>query len=212
VIRTLLVDDQRLVRAGLRLLCENTADIEVVGEAENGHEAVRLVARLTPDVVLMDLRMPGVDGITATGRIAAAHPNARVLVLTTFDDDEHLYPALAAGAQGFLGKDAPPEQLLDAIRRTAAGESPFSPAVLRRLVRAAVESHRVPEVPAGLTDRERDVLALVGRGLSNAEIADRLHVAVSTVKTHVAALMTKTGATNRVRLAVLAAVGHQFDA
>ncbi|HEX6353372.1 response regulator transcription factor [Actinophytocola sp.] len=204
MIRTLLVDDQRLVRAGLRMLCENTADIEVVGEAENGHQATQLVARLVPDVVLMDLRMPGVDGITATSRILAAHPAVHVLVLTTFDDDEHLYPALAAGAQGFLGKDAPPEQLLDAIRRTAAGESPFSPSVLRRLIRAAVDAHRTPEAPAGLTDREREVLALVGDGLSNAEIAGRLHVAVSTVKTHVAALMTKTGATNRVRLAILA--------
>jgi DNA-binding NarL/FixJ family response regulator len=207
VIRTLLVDDQRLVRAGLRMLCEHTTDIEVVGEAENGHQATRLVARLAPDVVLMDLRMPGVDGITATSRILAAHPAVRVLVLTTFDDDEHLYPALEAGAQGFLGKDAPPEQLLDAIRRTAAGESPFSPTVLRRLVDAAVEGRRAPEEPAGLTDREREVLALVGEGLSNAEIAGRLHVAVSTVKTHVAALMTKTGATNRVRLAILATSG-----
>jgi DNA-binding NarL/FixJ family response regulator len=206
VIRTLLVDDQRLVRAGLRMLCETTADVEVVGEAGDGHEAMRLVARLRPEVVLMDLRMPGVDGITATARILAAHPATRVLVLTTFDDDEHLYPALTAGAHGFLGKDAPPEQLLDAIRRTAAGESPFSPPVLRRLLRAAVDAHRspAPKLP-GLTDREHDVLALVADGLSNAEIAERLHVAVSTVKTHVAALMTKTGATNRVRLALLVA-------
>jgi DNA-binding NarL/FixJ family response regulator len=205
LIRALLVDDQRLVRAGLRMLCETTADIEVVGEAGDGHEALRVTARLRPEVVLMDLRMPGVDGITATARILAAHPATRVLVLTTFDDDEHLYPALAAGAHGFLGKDAPPEQLLDAIRRTAAGESPFSAPVLRRLVRSAVDAHRSP-APAqllGLTDREHDVLALVADGLSNAEIAKQLHVAVSTVKTHVAALMTKTGANNRVRLALL---------
>jgi DNA-binding NarL/FixJ family response regulator len=212
VIRTVLVDDQHLVRAGLRMLCETTDDIEVVGEAADGHEATRLVERLTPDVVLMDLRMPGVDGITATTRILAARPSTRVLVLTTFDDDEHLYPALNAGAQGFLGKDAPPEQLLDAIRRTAAGESPFSSEVLSRIVGAAVAAHRAePELPGldlpGLTDRERDVLALVGAGLSNAEIAARLHVAVSTVKTHVAGLMAKTGATNRVRLAVLAVRG-----
>jgi DNA-binding NarL/FixJ family response regulator len=207
VIRTLLVDDQQLVRAGLRLLCESTTDIEVVGEAGDGHEATRLAARLTPDVVLMDLRMPGVDGITATARILAARPDTHILVLTTFDDDEHLYPALAAGAQGFLGKDAPPEELLDAVRRTSAGESPFSPPVLRRLVRAALDAHRPGQAapPQGLTDRERDVLALVGDGLSNAEIAARLHVAVSTVKTHVAALMTKTGATNRVRLALIVA-------
>jgi DNA-binding NarL/FixJ family response regulator len=205
VIRVLLVDDQRLVRAGLRMLCENTADLEVVGEAENGQQAVRLVEQLTPDVVLMDLRMPGVDGITATARITAARPATRILVLTTFDDDEHLYPALSAGAHGFLSKDAPPEDLLDAIRRTATGESPFSPRVLRRLVRTAVGAHTsAPEELTGLTDRERDVLALVGDGLSNAEIGARLHVAVSTVKTHVTSLMTKTGADNRVRLAVLA--------
>ena len=205
MIRVLLVDDQRLVRAGLRMLCEHSPDLEVVGEAENGHEAVRLVARLAPDVVLMDLRMPGVDGITATARISAAHPAVRVLVLTTFDDDEHLYPALSAGAQGFLGKDAPPGDLLDAVRRTAAGESPFSQEVLRRLVSTAVEAHRpARDTGVGLTPRERDVLALVADGLSNAEIADRLHVAVTTVKTHVTSLMTKTGADNRVRLALYA--------
>ena len=205
MIRVLLVDDQQLVRAGLRMLCEHTPDLEVVGEAENGHEAIRLVARLIPDVVLMDLRMPGVDGITATARVTAANPAARVLVLTTFDDDEHLYPALSAGAQGFLGKDAPPGDLLDAVRRTAAGESPFSPAVLRRLVRTAVEAHRpARDTGVALTPRERDVLALVADGLSNAEIADRLHVAVTTVKTHVTSLMTKTGADNRVRLALYA--------
>ena len=159
-----------------------------------------------PDVILMDLRMPGVDGITATARILAARPSTRVLVLTTFDDDEHLYPALDAGAHGFLGKDAPPERLLDAIRRTAAGESPFSPGVLRRIVDTAVSARRAVERPRlpDLTDRERDVLALLATGLSNAEIATDLHVAVSTIKTHVAALMAKTGATNRVRLAMLA--------
>jgi DNA-binding NarL/FixJ family response regulator len=204
VIRTLLVDDQRLVRAGLRMLCQTTDDIDVVGEAADGAEAVRLVERLAPDVVLMDLRMPGVDGITATARIVAARPAARILVLTTFDDDEHLYPALSAGAQGFLGKDAPPERLLDAIRRTAAGESPFSADVLTRIVRTAVTAHQERPPLDGLTGRERDVLALLGHGLSNAEIAERLHVAVSTVKTHVTGLMTKTGATNRVKLAVLA--------
>jgi DNA-binding NarL/FixJ family response regulator len=204
VIRTVLADDQRLVRAGLRMLCDTTDDIEVVGEAASGAEAIRLTERLTPDVVVMDLHMPGMDGTTATGRIVAAHPAARILVLTTFDDDEHLYPALSAGAQGFLGKDAPPEQLLDAIRRTAAGESPFSPDVLSRIVRSAVAARRDRPRLDGLTDRERDVLALLSEGLSNAEIAERLHVAVSTVKTHVNGLMTKTGLTNRVKLAVLA--------
>jgi DNA-binding NarL/FixJ family response regulator len=204
VIRTLLADDQQLVRAGLRMLCDTTGDIEVVGEAASGAEACRLVERLAPDVVLMDLHMPGMDGITATARILAANPATRVLVLTTFDDDEHLYPALSAGAQGFLGKDAPPEQLLDAIRRTAAGESPFSPDVLARIVHTAVTARRARPRLDELTDRERDVLALLSEGLSNAEIAEQLHVAVSTVKTHVTALMNKTGATNRVRLAILA--------
>ena len=204
MIRVLLVDDQRLVRAGLRMLCRTTTDVEVVGEAATGAEAIRQFEILVPDVVLMDLRMPGVDGTTATARIVAARPGARILVLTTFDDDEHLYAALAAGARGFLGKDAPPDQLLDAVRRTAAGETPFSPGVLSRIVRSATAAHQ--EVPRldGLTARERDVLDLLGDGLSNAEIGDRLHVAVSTVKTHVAGLMTKTGATNRVKLAVLA--------
>jgi DNA-binding NarL/FixJ family response regulator len=204
VIRILLTDDQQLVRAGLRMLCDTTADIEVVGEAASGAEACRLVERLAPDVVLMDLHMPGMDGITATARILAARPATRILVLTTFDDDEHLYPALSAGAQGFLGKDAPPEQLLDAIRRTAAGESPFSPDVLARIVHTAVTARRARPRLDELTDRERDVLELLSEGLSNAEIAEQLHVAVSTVKTHVTALMNKTGATNRVRLAILA--------
>jgi DNA-binding NarL/FixJ family response regulator len=211
VIRTLLVDDQRLVRAGLRMLCETTDDIEVIGEAAEGAEATRLVDHLRPDVVLMDLRMPGVDGITATERITAAHPAIAILVLTTFDDDEHLYSALAAGAQGFLGKDAPPEALLDAIRRSAAGESPFSAAVLTRIVRTAVAAHHERPPLDGLSNRERDVLALVSEGLSNAEIAERLHVAVSTVKTHVTSLMNKTGATNRVRLAVLAKGEHRSE-
>jgi DNA-binding NarL/FixJ family response regulator len=154
----------------------------------------------------MDLRMPGVDGITATARIAGL---TRVLVLTTFDDDEHLYPALAAGAHGFLAKDVPPADLLAGIRRTATGEAVFSPHVLSRVVRAAVTASTPTPTPddavlATLTARERDVLALIGAGLANAEIAARLHVGVTTVKTHVANLMTKTATDNRVRLAVLA--------
>jgi len=207
MIRVLLVDDQRLVRAGLRMLCESAPDMEVVGEADNGQQAIRLFEQVSPDVVVMDLRMPVVDGVTATTRIRAAHPAARVVVLTTFDDDDHLYPALAAGATGFLVKDAAPDDLLDGIRRAAAGESPFSPTVLKRLVDHAVRAHaETPTVlPESLTTRERDVLALIGAGLSNREIADRLHLGVTTVKTHVANLMTKTGSPNRVRLALLAA-------
>ncbi|GAA4435519.1 response regulator [Phytohabitans houttuyneae] len=208
MIRVLLADDQHLVRAGLRMLCTAAPDVEVVGEADSGAEAVRLAEQVLPDVILMDLRMPGVDGITATARILAARPSVRVVVLTTFDDDDHLYPALAAGACGFLVKDAAPEDLLDGVRRAAAGGSPFSPAVLRRLVASAVHSRSAPADPSrpdfGLTPRETEVLALVGEGLSNGEIAERLHLGVTTVKTHIASLMTKTATPNRVRLAVLA--------
>ncbi|SDT78779.1 response regulator [Actinoplanes derwentensis] len=205
MIRVLLVDDQQLIRAGLRMLCDAAPDIEVVGEAGDGRLAVESAARLVPDVIVMDLRMPGVDGITATSRIVAARPSSRVLVLTTFGDDDHLYPALQAGACGFLLKDAPPEELLHGIRQAAAGESPFSQDVLRRLVRRAVDAR--PEqrpVVGGLTVRENEVLGLVAEGLSNAEIAERMHIGVTTVKTHITALMTKTGSPNRVRLALLA--------
>jgi DNA-binding NarL/FixJ family response regulator len=206
VIRVLLVDDQHLIRAGLRMLCDAQPDLEVVGEAENGRDAITLAARVAPDVVVMDLRMPGVDGITATSRILSARPATRVLVLTTFGDDEHLYPALTAGACGFLLKDAPPADLLDGIRRAAAGESPFSREVLARLVSRAVAAGSTPPRPAdaGLTARERDVLDLVAEGWSNTEIADRLHIGVTTVKTHITSLMTKTGSPNRVRLALYA--------
>jgi DNA-binding NarL/FixJ family response regulator len=187
------------------MLCEAEPDIEVVGEADNGRDAVTLAARLAPDVVVMDLRMPGVDGITATGRILAERPATRVLVLTTFGDDDHLYPALTAGATGFLLKDAPPEELLDGIRRAASGDSPFSQDVLRRLVRRAVDARAgVPRPLPGLTARERDVLDLVADGLSNTEIAERLHIGVTTVKTHITSLMTKTDSPNRVRLALYA--------
>jgi len=205
VIRVLLVDDQQMIRAGLRMLCDAQPDLEVVGEAGDGREAVALAGRLAPDVVVMDLRMPGVDGITATGRILAERPATRVLVLTTFGDDDHLYPALTAGATGFLLKDAPPDELLDGIRRAAVGDSPFSQEVLRRRVARAVSARpEAPKVVAGLTDRERDVLDLVAEGLSNTEMAERLHIGETTVKTHITSLMTKTGAPNRVRLALLA--------
>ncbi|MER7459317.1 response regulator transcription factor [Micromonospora sp. NPDC126480] len=205
MIRVLLVDDQHLIRAGLRMLCEDQPDIEVVGEADNGREAISLAARLVPDVVVMDLRMPGVDGITATSRILAERPGTRVVVLTTFGDDDHLYPALAAGACGFLLKDAPPTDLLDGVRRAAAGDSPFSTDVLRRLVQRAVHARAgTPRPVDGLTAREREVLDLVAEGLSNTEIAERLHIGVTTVKTHITSLMAKTGSPNRVRLALFA--------
>ncbi|WP_341715786.1 response regulator transcription factor [Micromonospora sp. FIMYZ51] len=205
MIRVLLIDDQHLIRAGLRMLCDAQPDIEVVGEADNGREAIALAARLRPDVVVMDLRMPGVDGITATSRVLADRPGTRVLVLTTFGDDDHLYPALTAGACGFLLKDAPPTDLLDGIRRAASGDSPFSPEVLRRLVQRAVHARvEAPPPVDGLTTREQEVLDLVAEGLSNAEIAERLHIGVTTVKTHITSLMTKTGSPNRVRLALFA--------
>ncbi|WBB90703.1 response regulator transcription factor [Verrucosispora sp. WMMC514] len=205
MIRVLLVDDQHLIRAGLRMLCEAQPDIEVVGEADNGRDAIVLAARLVPDVVVMDLRMPGVDGISATSRILADRPAARVLVLTTFGDDDHLYPALTAGACGFLLKDAAPTELLDGVRRAATGDSPFSPEVLRRLVQRAVHARTGTPTPVtGLTGRERQVLDLVADGLSNGEIAERLHIGVTTVKSHITSLMTKTGSPNRVRLALFA--------
>ncbi|WP_329024446.1 response regulator transcription factor [Streptomyces sp. NBC_00690] len=210
MIGLLVVDDQQLVRMGLRMLFEQAVDIEILGEAGSGAEGVRLAAHLTPDVVLMDLRMPGMDGITATQRILAARPATRVVALTTFDDDDHLYPALAAGACGFLVKDTPPAELLDGVRRAAAGEAPFSRAVLGRLVTRAVHiTHTAREdgpdlLTRQLTPREREVLALVGAGLANKDIADRLHLGVTTVKTHIANLMAKTGRDNRIRLAVLA--------
>ncbi|ASF13551.1 putative two-component response regulator [Nocardia brasiliensis NBRC 14402] len=207
MITVLLVDDQRLVRAGLRMLIEATPDLEVIGEAADGVAAIRSAAELSPDLILMDLRMPGLDGVAATEQIVGARPSAKVLVLTTFDDDEHLFPALAAGAAGYLIKDTEPSELLTAIRRTADGDMLFSQNLLRRLVDRAVTTRPEPEPPAAqaeLTPREREVLSLVGAGWSNQEIADRLHLGVTTVKTHVANLMGKTGCDNRVRLAVYA--------
>ena len=213
--RVLLVDDQDLVRAGLRMLCEAQPDIEVVGEARTGGEAVRLAAEFVPDVVLMDLRMPGMGGTTATQLILQARPTSRVVVLTTFDDDDHLYPALAAGACGFLTKDAAPKDLLAAIRQASVGESAYSPEVLRRLVDSAVRSRTsgnpAPTALPELSQRERDVLACLGLGLTNLEIAARLHIGVTTVKTHVANLMERTGSPNRVHLAILA-VRHDLVA
>jgi DNA-binding NarL/FixJ family response regulator len=209
-IRVMIVDDHPVVRNGLIGMFEGEAGFEVVGDADDGAEAVRRAGALAPDVIVMDLRMPGVDGITATARILADRPAARILVLTTFGDDDHLYPALTAGACGFLLKDAPPAALLDGIRRAAAGGSSFSEEVLGRLVRRAVDARPEPPRPAaGLTGREQDVLDLVGEGLSNPEIAERLHVGVTTVKTHISSLMAKTGSPNRVRLALYARRDHR---
>jgi DNA-binding NarL/FixJ family response regulator len=211
VIRVLVVDDQTLVRAGVTLLLR-TAGEDVVGEAMDGLEAVRLAERLRPDVILMDLRMPRLDGIEATRRILSSLPATRVVMLTTFDDDAEVYGALRAGAVGYLLKDGEPDAMLAAVRRAAQGESLLAPAVLARVVRRAVRSHdddiageqTDPAVLATLTPRERQVLTLVGAGQSNAEIADTLHLGVTTVKTHVAAVAEKLGLRNRVQTAVLA--------
>jgi DNA-binding NarL/FixJ family response regulator len=206
MIRVLLADDQGLVRAGFRMILRAEPDIEVVGEAGDGEEAVARARETSPDVVLMDIRMPGVDGVEATRRIAQAG-GPRVLVLTTFDLDEYVYEALRAGASGFLLKDVPEEQLVAAIRVVAAGGSLFAPTVTRRLIEEFARRARTPEPPAALeelTPRELEVLRLVARGLSNAEIAAELVVSEHTTKTHVASVLSKLGLRNRVQAVVLA--------
>jgi DNA-binding NarL/FixJ family response regulator len=207
VIRVLLADDQELVRAGFRLILE-LAGLEVVGEAGDGAEAVELTRRLDPDVVLMDVRMPRMDGIEATRRLAQAGLRARVLVLTTFDLDEHVYDALQAGASGFLLKDVDRERLVEAVRTVAAGDALLAPPVLRRLVAHYVDSPP-PELarPAGLdelSERELEVLRLIGRGLSNAEIAAELVISLATVKTHVRHVLQKLRLRDRVQAVVVA--------
>jgi DNA-binding NarL/FixJ family response regulator len=234
MIRVLLADDQALVRAGFRMLLEASEDICVVGEAANGGTAVAMAAELRPDVVLMDLRMPEVDGLTATKRISADPrlSGVRVVVLTTFDDDEHVFGALRAGASGFLVKDVEPEELLQAVRVVARGDALLAPSVTRSLIAAFTARHTrpgdgptappgggpgvagtaagpraEPSAPPGLatlTDREREVVALVAAGLSNDEIAERLVVSPLTAKTHVSRAMTKLAARDRAQLVVLA--------
>ena len=207
-IRVVLVDDQAMVRAGFRMILECEDDIDVVGEAADGRDAVDLVARARPDVVLMDVRMPHVDGIEATRRVRATADPPHVLVLTTFDLDDYVYAALRAGASGFLLKDAPAEQLVDAVRVIAAGDALLAPSVTRRLIedvarRPALDATRPPGL-ADLTDREREVLQLIARGLSNAEIAERLYLGEATVKTHVGRVLTKLGLRDRVQAVVVA--------
>ncbi|HJQ07033.1 MAG TPA: response regulator transcription factor [Nocardioides sp.] len=205
MIRVLLADDQGLVRTGFRMILSAEPDIEVVGEAPDGLETVALVERLEPDVVLMDIRMPGIDGIEATRRAVAARPGTKVVVLTTFDLDEYVYSALRAGASAFLLKDAKESQLLAAIRVVAEGGSLFAPEVTDRLIARFAERAPGPlvELPA-LTTREREVLGLVARGLSNAEIAEALVISEHTTKTHVASLLQKLGLRSRVQAVVLA--------
>jgi DNA-binding NarL/FixJ family response regulator len=206
LIRVLLADDQALVRHGFGMILRAEEDVEVVGEAGDGAEAVSLAAQLEPDVVLMDVRMPTLDGIEATRRIVAGVDSPRVLVLTTFDNDEIVVGALRAGASGFLLKDAPSEQLVAAIKVIAAGGSLFAPSVTRRLVERYVDELRPDSVPGldELTDREQEILRLIARGLSNAEIASQLVLSEHTVKTHVTHLLQKLGLRDRTQAVVLA--------
>jgi DNA-binding NarL/FixJ family response regulator len=207
VIRVLLADDQELVRSGFRLILELAGDIEVVGEAADGREAVRLAKELDPDVVLMDVRMPELDGIEATRRLRQAGAAARVLVLTTFDLDEYVYEAMRAGASGFLLKDVPRDQLVTGVRTAARGDALLAPAITQRLIERFVRRPPGTVVPEGLdelSERELEVFRLLARGLSNAEIAAELIVGEATVKTHVTHILQKLDLRDRVQAVVLA--------
>ncbi|MGW6144690.1 response regulator [Streptomyces sp. NPDC055144] len=211
-IRVLIADDQMMVREGFSVLLNAMPDIEVVGEAVNGREAIARVRELSPDVVLMDIRMPELNGIEATREIAAMDGSAKVLVLTTFDLDEYVYQALRAGASGFLLKDASARQLADGVRVVAQGEALLAPSVTRRLITEFSKLSEIPKLPAvanpeafgELTERETEVLVLIAQGLSNAEIAGRLVVAESTIKTHVSRVLVKLGLRDRTQAAVFA--------
>ncbi|MYW06901.1 response regulator [Streptomyces sp. SID2563] len=208
----LIADDQPMQRFGFRMLLESQDDMTVVGEAANGHEALQLVARHQPDVALMDIRMPLMDGIEATRRIIRAGSRTRVLIVTTFDLDRYAYDGLRAGASGFLIKDALPEEMLSGIRAVALGDAVVAPSLTRRLLDAYVQ--HLPAEPgepaaqdpriAGLTGREREILTVIGQGWTNSEISERLHLAESTVKTHVSRILAKTGARDRVQAVILA--------
>lgn len=202
----LLADDQELVRTGLRMILTAEDDLEVVGEAADGHEAVDLAGSLRPDVVLMDVRMPGLDGIEATRRIMATELETRVVMLTTFDRSQLVYDSLLAGASGFLLKDAPSQQLVAGVRAIARGEELLAPSITRRLIEEFTRAGR-DDPPRGyhqLTEREAEVLTLIARGKSNAEIARELFVSIQTVKTHVARVLSKLGLRDRVQAVVLA--------
>ncbi|MDX2596193.1 MULTISPECIES: response regulator transcription factor [Streptomyces] len=209
VIRVLIADDQQMVRQGFTVLLNTKPDIEVIGQAVDGRDAVAKVAELAPDVVLMDIRMPELGGIEATRLITADHPGIRVLVLTTFDLDEYVYEALRAGAAGFLLKDASADQLAEAVRVVAAGDALLAPGITRRLIAEFSRLDGSPRLPlrqrvGELTERETEVLALIAQGLSNAEIAGRLVVAEQTVKTHVGRILVKLGLRDRTQAAVFA--------
>ena len=205
-IRVLVADDQSMVRAGFRMLLSGEEDIEVVAEASNGHEAVDKAARFDPTVVLMDIRMPELDGLEATRRILAADSGARILILTTFDLDEYVYEALRAGASGFVLKDDPPEQLLTAIRTVAAGDALLSPAITKRVITQFTRIPRPapPKEVDDLTAREQEILRLIAGGLSNGEIAEELFISDTTVKTHVTHILQKLNLRDRVQAVVLA--------
>jgi DNA-binding NarL/FixJ family response regulator len=209
MIRVVLADDQELVRAGFRALLDAQEDLEVVGEAGDGDEAVRLAQRQRPDIVLMDIRMPGTDGLAATRAIVADERLAgvRVVILTTFELDEYVFEAVRSGASGFIVKNTKPAELLQAVRAVAAGDALLSPSVTRRLIREfAARTREVPAMPSldALTEREREVMALVAEGLTNDEIAERLVVSRLTAKTHVSRAMVKLGARDRIQLVVIA--------
>jgi DNA-binding NarL/FixJ family response regulator len=207
-IRVLVCDDQSLVRSGFRMILEARPDLEVVGEAEDGLQAVELAGQTDPDVVLMDVRMPNLDGVEATRRIVGSGIPVRVIVLTTYDVDEHVHDALRAGASGFLLKDVQPTQLVDAIRVVAAGDALLAPSVTRRLLdrfaRTLPDAMPPPDSLSSLTEREVEVLRLLATGLSNAELAERLFVSEATVKTHVSSVLHKLGVRDRVQAVVLA--------
>jgi len=207
-IKVLIADDQALVRSGFRMILESRDDLEVVGEASDGEQAIRLAEQTRPDVVLMDVRMPGLDGVAATARLTAAALPPKVIILTTYDLEEPLYAALRAGASGFLLKDVRPADLVEAIRVVAGGDALLAPTATRRLLDRFLVTDVTPAAPAGsldrLTEREREVLTLLARGSSNAEIAERLVVTEATVKTHVSAILRKLGVRDRVQAVVLA--------
>ena len=205
-IRVLVADDQSMVRAGFRMLLADEQDIEVVAEAENGREAVEKTARFNPDVILMDIRMPELDGLQATRRILAEDNGARILILTTFDLDEYVYEALSAGASGFVLKDDSPEQLLAAIRTVAAGDALLSPTVTKKVIKQFARHPRPapPKALGELSERERDVFRLMAEGMSNSEIGQALFISETTVKTHVTHILQKLGLRDRVQAVVLA--------
>jgi DNA-binding NarL/FixJ family response regulator len=212
-IRVLVADDQSMVRAGFRMLLTGEPDIEVVAEASNGLEAVALASRLAPAVILMDIRMPEIDGLEATRRILAENSTARIMILTTFGLDEYVYEALRAGASGFVLKDDPAEQLIAAVRTVAAGNALLSPAITKQVIRKFTRIPRAapPKEVDGLTEREREILRLIATGLSNAEIGHQLYISETTVKTHVTHILQKLGLRDRVQAVVLAYQTGLFD-